>query len=48
MKLQPGTYVIASRAVDSRGNVQAEERVDNAGGYINSSWRDHALQITVV
>ncbi|MGH8619055.1 MAG: sulfite oxidase [Burkholderiales bacterium] len=45
--LTPGTYAIACRAVDSRGNVQTEGRLENTGGYSNSSWRDHSLQITV-
>ncbi|MDB5840433.1 MAG: sulfite oxidase [Herminiimonas sp.] len=47
VRLPAGTHTIASRAVDSQGNVQAENRVDNASGYNNSSWRDHALKITV-
>lgn len=47
VKLAPGTYTIASRAVDAQGNVQPEARVENTGGYNNNSWRDHALQITV-
>jgi sulfite dehydrogenase len=46
-KLEPGTYTIASRVTDSRGGVQPEQRMENAPGYINSSWRDHAVQITV-
>ncbi len=36
------------RVSDSQGNVQAENAVDNAGGYGNSSWRAHALTVTVV
>ncbi len=47
VKLDAGTHVLASRAVDVRGNVQVESRLDNTAGYINSSWRDHALQIAV-
>ena len=47
VKLEAGTYTIASRATDTRGNVQAESRIENTGGYINSSWRDHALEIKV-
>jgi sulfite dehydrogenase len=47
VKLAPGIYVIASRAIDSMGNWQAEVNMANAGGYSNASWRDHALQITV-
>ncbi|BDB28710.1 sulfite oxidase [Cupriavidus sp. TA19] len=48
VKLTPGTYTIACRATDSKGKVQPEERVENAHGYNNTSWRDHAMQITVV
>jgi sulfite dehydrogenase len=48
VKLAPGTYTLASRATDAKGNVQVENRLDNTAGYINSSWRDHALQVTVV
>jgi sulfite dehydrogenase len=45
--LKPGDYVFVSRATDVRGNVQVENRNDNAAGYLNSSWRDHALKIKV-
>jgi sulfite dehydrogenase len=45
--LKPGSYVLASRATDVNGKVQDEVRLDNAGGYHNVSWRDHALAITV-
>jgi len=47
VSLNPGTYALACRAVDNRGNVQPEGRVENASGYVNSSWRDHMLQIAV-
>lgn len=47
VQLPPGTHTIASRAIDAQGNRQPEERVENAGGYNNASWRDHALQVTV-
>lgn len=48
VNLPAGTHTIASRAVDAKGNKQMEGRIENTGGYNNSSWRDHALQITVV
>lgn len=48
VKLSPGPAVLMSRVIDSQGTVQAEDRMENAGGYSNNSWRDHALQITVV
>jgi sulfite dehydrogenase len=47
VKLAPGSYVLASRATDTKGNVQVEATPDNAGGYLNSGWRAHAVQITV-
>jgi len=45
--LQPGQYTLASRAEDTEGNVQVENRLENVRGYLNASWRDHALAITV-
>ncbi|MDT9000227.1 sulfite oxidase [Paucibacter sp. APW11] len=47
LKLPAGNYQVASRAVDSAGNVQPAERLENAHGYNNNSWRDHAIQLTV-
>ena len=46
--LSGGTHTLMSRVWDARGMVQAEHRIENAGGYSNSSWRDHAVQVTVV
>ena len=45
--LPAGEHVITSRMTDTRGTVQAEQRIENKGGYINSSWRDHAVKVTV-
>lgn len=45
--LKPGTYTLASRATDAKGNVQPEQRVENQDGYNNNSWADHAVTITV-
>jgi DMSO/TMAO reductase YedYZ molybdopterin-dependent catalytic subunit len=45
--LPAGSYTITSRATDSTGNVQPEGRVDNVGGYNNTSWVDHAVKVTV-
>lgn len=45
--LKPGSYLLASRATDVDGKVQDELRIENASGYNNTSWRDHALPITV-
>jgi sulfite oxidase len=46
-RLAPGSYTIASRATDTQGNVQPEQRLENAGGYNNASWLDHAVKVTV-
>lgn len=45
--LKPGTYTLASRATDAKGNVQPEQRMENQDGYNNNSWADHAVKITV-
>ncbi|GAB3547572.1 sulfite oxidase [Noviherbaspirillum agri] len=47
VNLKPGSYVLASRATDVNGKVQDELRTDNAAGYHNTSWRDHALPVMV-
>ena len=47
VRLQPGTYSVACRATDMNGEVQPEQRKENASGYVNNSWRDHAVKITV-
>ena len=46
-KLSPGSHVLMSRITDVKGNVQVENRVENKAGYLNSSWRDHAVTVTV-
>lgn len=45
--LPAGEHILASRVEDTQGNVQVEERVENVRGYLNSSWRDHALKVMV-
>ena len=47
MKLPAGSHTLASRATDTAGNVQPEQRMENAGGYNNTSWADHAVKVTV-
>jgi sulfite dehydrogenase len=47
VRLQPGQYLLASRAQDTQFNWQVEESPANTGGYLNSGWRSHALPITV-
>jgi mono/diheme cytochrome c family protein len=41
-RLPAGQFTLASRATDTAGNVQPEQRMENAGGYNNTSWADHA------
>ena len=45
--LKPGQYEITSRATSEDGTVQPEERVPNNRGYLNNSWRDHMIAVTV-
>jgi len=45
--LSAGSYNLASRATDSAGHVQPQQRFENAGGYNNTSWADHAVKVTV-
>jgi sulfite dehydrogenase len=47
IQLAAGTHVLTSRATDASGNVQPESRIDNTGGYNNTSWQDHAVTVTV-
>ena len=47
VRLRPGTYSVACRATDMNGQVQPEQRMENQSGYVNNSWRDHAVRITV-
>lgn len=46
-RLSAGTYTITSRATDASGNVQPENRLENAGGYNNAGWLDHAVTVAV-
>ncbi|HZH08350.1 MAG TPA: sulfite oxidase, partial [Lautropia sp.] len=46
-RIPAGTHTLASRATDVAGNVQPEQRMENAGGYNNASWADHAVEVTV-
>jgi sulfite oxidase len=45
-RLPAGSFTLTSRATDTQGNVQPEQRLENAGGYNNASWRDHAVTVT--
>jgi DMSO/TMAO reductase YedYZ molybdopterin-dependent catalytic subunit len=46
-RLPAGNVTLASRATDSQGNVQPETRGENLSGYNNTSWADHAVEVTV-
>lgn len=48
VQLGRGSYTIASRATDARGNMQSEQRLENLQGYNNTSWSDHAVRVAVV
>lgn len=45
--LEAGTHELASRATSEDGKTQPEERLENNRGYINNSWRDHMVTVTV-
>jgi sulfite dehydrogenase len=45
--LQPGSYLITSRAIAADGAIQPELRVENERGYGHNGWRDHAVAVTV-
>jgi len=47
VRLNPGTWVLASRATDTDGAIQPETREANGDGYNNNGWRAHALTVTV-
>ena len=46
-RLPAGEFTLASRATDVAGQVQPEQRFENAGGYNNASWVDHAVKVKV-
>lgn len=48
LRMAAGNYVVVSRATDSAGNVQPEQRLENAHGYGNNSWKDPAVMLSVV
>jgi len=47
LRMAAGSYVVTSRATDAAGRVQPEQRSENAGGYANTSWADHAVKVVV-
>ncbi|NYT62340.1 sulfite oxidase [Alcaligenaceae bacterium] len=46
-KLDAGKHQLASRTTNEAGQSQPEERLENNRGYLNNSWRDHMVTITV-
>lgn len=48
VRLEPGQYLLAARAQDVRFQWQVEQTPENAGGFLNSGWRAHAVPLTVV
>ena len=46
-RLPAGQHVLASRATDAMGKVQPQQRLENAAGYNNTSWADHAVTVKV-
>lgn len=47
-QLAPGTYRLACRTTDASGKEQVATTPENAGGYLNSGWISHAVNVTVV
>lgn len=45
--LARGTHRLVCRATDTAGHVQPQERLNNNGGYNNTSWLDHGVVIKV-
>ncbi|WP_137921042.1 sulfite oxidase [Hydrogenophaga sp. 2FB] len=46
-RLPVGQHVLACRATDVMGNLQPQQRLENAAGYNNTSWADHAVAVNV-
>jgi hypothetical protein len=47
VQLEAGSYVLVSRATDTKGNTQPVERVENHRGYGHNGWRDHGISLNV-
>jgi len=45
--LTSGSHQLASRVTDVKGRTQPETRIENKAGYLNTSWRDHAVTVSV-
>ena len=46
-ELRTGSHVLACRVTDVEGREQPRLRTDNAGGFANNSWLDHAIKVKV-
>ncbi|RUP31355.1 MAG: sulfite oxidase, partial [Curvibacter sp.] len=46
-ELRAGSHVLACRVTDVDGREQPRLRTDNAGGFANNSWLDHAIKVQV-
>ena len=46
-QLLPGTYTVASRATDAKGETQPETFTPNERGYGHNGWRAHAVSVSV-
>lgn len=44
---EAGEYMLASRATDTNGDTQPEQRLENERGYAHNGWRDHAVRVEV-
>ena len=45
--LPVGSYEFASRATDTKGDIQPKDRIENERGYGHNGWFDHALTVMV-
>jgi sulfite oxidase len=48
LRMTAGNYVVVSRATDSAGQVQPEQRLENSHGYSHNGWKDPAVMLSVV
>ena len=46
-ELRAGNHLLACRVTDVEGREQPRLRTDNAGGFANNSWLDHAIKVQV-
>jgi len=46
-RLPAGEHLLVSRATDTAGRVQPEQRLENLHGYNNNSWVDHGVKLVL-